>query len=236
MPLRLFASRERTGAYIARFFYLAVMIGFFFFTTQFLQNVLGWNPLQAGLGFLPMSAVNFVVAMAIPRLTRRFGSALPLVVGIALTLAGVFGLSLLTPESDYLTAVAVPMLLIGVGQGLAFAPLTSSGIVGATAGDAGRGVGPREHLPPGRDDPGARGHGRLLDPGRRPRHRGGALGPGRRGVRDGQRVPRAEPRRGRRPDRARRLVPQARGGADRSMSVAARRRPARAGRSCCRRG
>lgn len=137
MPLRLFASRERTGAYLGRFLFLGAMIGFFYFTTQFMQTVLGWNPLQAGLGFLPMTVVNFAVAMSIPRLTRRVGGTLPLVAGVALTLAGMLWLSRLDAGSAYLTGVALPMLLIGAGQGLAFAPLTSLGIAGATAQDAG---------------------------------------------------------------------------------------------------
>jgi EmrB/QacA subfamily drug resistance transporter len=137
MPLRLFASRERTAAYLGRLLYMGAMIGFFYFTTQFLQGVLGWNPLQAGLGFLPMTVVNFVVAMAIPRLTNRLGSTLPLVAGVALTLAGMAALSRIDASSAYATGVALPMLLIGVGQGLTFAPLTSLGIVGATAEDAG---------------------------------------------------------------------------------------------------
>jgi MFS family permease len=55
MPLRLFRSRERSGAYATRMLYLGAMIGFFFFTTQYLQDALGFTPLQAGLGFLPMS-------------------------------------------------------------------------------------------------------------------------------------------------------------------------------------
>ena len=46
-------SRERSGAYAARMLYLGAMIGFFYFTTQYLQDVLGFSPLQAGLGFLP---------------------------------------------------------------------------------------------------------------------------------------------------------------------------------------
>jgi len=137
MPLRLLASRERAGAYLARFFYLGAMIGFFYFSTQFMQNVLGMNPLQAGLGFLPMTAVNFAVAMSIPRLIRRFGGTPPLVAGIAVTLAGMLWLSRLNTGSGYLTGLAVPMVLIGAGQGLAFAPLTSAGIAGATARDAG---------------------------------------------------------------------------------------------------
>ncbi len=45
--------------------YLGAMIGFFFYTTQYLQGVLGFSPLQAGIAFLPMSAVNFAVAVAV---------------------------------------------------------------------------------------------------------------------------------------------------------------------------
>ncbi|MFC9770288.1 MULTISPECIES: MFS transporter [unclassified Pseudarthrobacter] len=137
MPLRLFASRSRTGAYLARFLYMGAMIGFFYFTTQFMQGVLGFDPLQAGLGFLPMTAVNFVVAMAIPRLVHRMPGSVPLLAGILLTVAGMFWLSQATPGSGYAAGVALPMILLGAGQGLAFAPLTSFGIAGAPASDAG---------------------------------------------------------------------------------------------------
>lgn len=137
MPLRLFASRRRTGAYLARFLYLGAMIAFFFFTTQFMQEVLGFDPLQAGMGFLPMTAVNFFVAMSIPRLVGRMPGSLALLAGILLTLAGMFWLSRVDVDSSYLTGVALPMILIGAGQGLAFAPLTSFGILGAPASDAG---------------------------------------------------------------------------------------------------
>ena len=84
-----------------------------------------------------MTLVNFAVAMAIPRLTVWFGNTTLLVAGVALTLGGMFWLSHITTTSDYLTAVALPMLLIGAGQGLAFAPMTTFGIAGATASDAG---------------------------------------------------------------------------------------------------
>ncbi|MFK3668944.1 MFS transporter [Leifsonia aquatica] len=137
MPLRLFASRRRTGAYLARFLYLGAMIGFFFYSTQFMQEVLGFDPLQAGLGFLPMTAVNFAVAMSIPAVVRRMPSSVPLLAGIALTLGGMFWLSALAVDSGYWSGVALPMVLIGAGQGLAFAPLTSFGIAGADAADAG---------------------------------------------------------------------------------------------------
>jgi EmrB/QacA subfamily drug resistance transporter len=137
MPLHLFADRRRWGAYAARALYLGAMMGFFFFTTQLMQEVLGFTAFQAGLGFLPMTAVNFAVATAVPRLTARFGDAPLLVAGVALTLAGMGWLAQVDPTSTYLTAVALPMVLIGIGQGLAFAPLTSFGIAGTKAADAG---------------------------------------------------------------------------------------------------
>ncbi|NNC12520.1 MFS transporter [Planctomonas sp. JC2975] len=137
MPLRLFRSRERVGGYLTRLLYLGAMIGFFYFTTQYLQGVLGYTPLQAGLAFLPMTAANFAVAAAVPALTRRIGNAPMLVAGVAITFAGLLWLSRIGVGSDYVTAVAAPMLLIGAGQGLAFAPMTAAGIAGASAEDAG---------------------------------------------------------------------------------------------------
>jgi EmrB/QacA subfamily drug resistance transporter len=137
MPLRLFASRERLGAYLARLLYLGAMIGFFFYSTQYLQGVLGFSAFQAGVAFFPMTVVNFAVAMTIPRLTARLGQAVPLTAGIVLTLAGMAWLAQVTVTSSYWTAVALPMVLIGAGQGLAFAPLTSVGISGVSAADAG---------------------------------------------------------------------------------------------------
>ncbi len=81
MPLRLFASRERSGAYAARILFLGAMLGFWFFITQFLQGVDGFSPLEAGLGFFPMTVANFVVAVCVPQLTRRYGNGLLLAGG-----------------------------------------------------------------------------------------------------------------------------------------------------------
>ncbi|WP_201258050.1 MFS transporter [Syntrophotalea acetylenivorans] len=75
LPLRLFASRERSGAYAARMLFLGAMVSFFFFSTQYMQLVLGFSPLQAGIGFLPMTIPTFLAAMILPNLTRRLGNA-----------------------------------------------------------------------------------------------------------------------------------------------------------------
>jgi predicted MFS family arabinose efflux permease len=137
LVLRLFASRTRCGAYLTRALYLAAMIGFFFFTTQFLQGVLGYSPLQAGFAFLPMTVVNFAVAMRVSRALRRFGNGPVLLAGVGVTFAGMLWLAQVSTGSAYLTAIALPMVLIGAGQGLAFAPLTSAGLAGARSEDAG---------------------------------------------------------------------------------------------------
>ena len=137
MPLRLFASRERTGAYAARILFLGAMLGFWFFITQFLQVVDGFSPIEAGLAFFPMTVANFVVAVYVPQMTRRFGNGRLLAGGLAITLVGMFWLSRLSADSAYGTGIALPMILIGIGQGASLAPLTASGIAGVTKEDAG---------------------------------------------------------------------------------------------------
>jgi len=84
-----------------------------------------------------MTLVNFVVALAVPRLTRRFGNTALLAVGIAITMLGMAWLSRLSADSPYLTGIALPMVLIGAGQGIAFGPLTAAGIAGVAPRDAG---------------------------------------------------------------------------------------------------
>lgn len=137
MPLRLFASAERGAAYAGRVLFLGAMMGFWFFITQYLQTVHGYTALEAGLGFLPMTVVNFVVAIRVPQLTKRYGNGVLLASGLAVTAVGMFWLSRLTASTDYLTGVALPMVLIGAGQGAALGPFTAAGIAGVTAEDAG---------------------------------------------------------------------------------------------------
>ena len=137
MPLRLFAVPARAAAYGARLLFLGAMIGFFFFTTQYLQTVLGYAPAITGLGFLPMTTVNFVVALQVPRLTGRFGNGRLLAVGLTLCAMGMAWLSQVSAQHHYVLAVALPMVLIGIGQGLTLSPLTAAGIVGVPAKDAG---------------------------------------------------------------------------------------------------
>jgi Na+/melibiose symporter-like transporter len=88
------------------------MAPFWFFTTLFLQNVAGDSPVQAGLAFLPTTVVNLAAAMAVRRLTRRFGSATVLVAGLPISLIGMAWLGRLSAHTPYLTGIALPMILI----------------------------------------------------------------------------------------------------------------------------
>src|SRR4051794_32432665 len=87
-PLRLFASRERSGAYVARILVVGAMFSMFFFLTQYLQGVADYNPLKAGVAFLPMTAVMFSMVQVVPRLAGRIGSNRLLIGGLSLDLAG----------------------------------------------------------------------------------------------------------------------------------------------------
>ncbi len=78
-PLRLFADRGRAGSYLTRLLLVAGMFGMFYFLTQFVQDILGFSPLEAGFSFLPMTAALFAVSRLSPRLLARFG-AKPLMV------------------------------------------------------------------------------------------------------------------------------------------------------------
>jgi len=137
MPLRLFADRERVGAYIGRFLYLGAMLGFWFITPQLMQNQLGFSALMAGVAFFPLTIVNFIVALQVARLTAKWGNGGLLVAGIALTLGGMFWLSYFAPATGYWLGIALPMVVIGVGQGLSLSPFTAAGVAHTNGPDAG---------------------------------------------------------------------------------------------------
>jgi EmrB/QacA subfamily drug resistance transporter len=137
MPLRLFAVRERSAAYLARLLYLGGMLGFWFLTTQYMQGVLGFTSLQAGLAFLPTTLPNFAAALAVARLTKWLGNARLLAAGLALSAIGMAWLSRVSNDSPYWFGVAIPMVVIGIGQGAVLGPLTVAGVTGVDNEDAG---------------------------------------------------------------------------------------------------
>ncbi len=136
-PLHLFANRGRAGAYVARMLVVGGMFSMFFFLSQYLQGVRGFSPLQAGIAFLPMTAVMFSMVRLVPRLSARWGDTRLLVTGMVVALAGMAWLSRLDETTAFLPDIALPLVLLGVGMGGALAPLTAAGISGVAPEDAG---------------------------------------------------------------------------------------------------
>jgi EmrB/QacA subfamily drug resistance transporter len=136
-PLRLFASRERVGAYAARLLMVGAMFGMFFYLTQFLQGAENFSALKAGLAFLPVTLSIFAMVKVVPRLLGRIGPQRTLIGGLALALVGLLWLSRISTTTDYWLGIAIPMALIGTGMGLAFTPLTQAAIAGVDNHDAG---------------------------------------------------------------------------------------------------
>ncbi|ACQ92941.1 major facilitator superfamily MFS_1 [Tolumonas auensis DSM 9187] len=137
MPLRLFTHKGRNAALIARMLFLGASISFWFFTTQILQNVVGLSSLETGFAFLPTTLPQFIAAINIPKLTRRYNNARVLTISLGIFALGLFWLSQINEHSDYLVGVFMPMMLIGIGQGGAIGPLTVAGITDVPQKDAG---------------------------------------------------------------------------------------------------
>ncbi|HEY3810065.1 MAG TPA: MFS transporter [Acidimicrobiales bacterium] len=136
MPLQIFANRNRSGAYLMMLFIGAAIFGMFYFLTQYLQNILGYSPLKAGLAFLPVALTIGVCSQVAARLVGRIGVRGPLLVGPVAAIAGLVWLSQLTSTSGYLSVLG-PILCIGLGMGFSFVPLTLTAVSGVQRSDSG---------------------------------------------------------------------------------------------------
>lgn len=128
LPLVLFNNRVRVGAYVARMLFMMAMLPYWFFLPQVWQASYHLTALQSGLAFLPLTLVQFVVSLSLGRLTALFGNQLILLVGEGLLFLGLLWTALSALSSGYWLAFALPMVVIGIGQGLVLAPVTSAGL------------------------------------------------------------------------------------------------------------
>ncbi|MEU6060406.1 MFS transporter [Streptomyces sp. NPDC047097] len=136
-PLRMFADRNRSGTYVIMLSLSAAMFGMFFFIVLFVQNVLIYSPIEAGLAFLPVTAAIIVAAGLAQRLLPVLGPKPFMVSGAAITGAGLFWQTFVSPDSTYLGGILGPLLLFGFGMGLNFVTLTLTAVSGVAPHEAG---------------------------------------------------------------------------------------------------
>lgn len=137
IPLRMFADRNRAGTYVIMLSLAAAMFGMFFFIVQFVQNVLGFSPIESGLGFLPVTVAIVTAAGLSQRFLPRFGPKPFMVAGSALVGTGLTWLTFIRTDSSYLSGVLGPMVLFGFGMGLNFVTLTLTAVSGVALREAG---------------------------------------------------------------------------------------------------
>jgi len=138
IPLRIFGSRNVTGANIIQALTVAGMFGMFFLGVLYLQQVLGYDPLQTGLAFLPTTVVMGTLSVRYSeRLIMRFGARTTLLPGLVLIAAGLALFAQAPVDGDYVTDVLPSTLLLGAGVGAAFPALMTLAMSGATQSDAG---------------------------------------------------------------------------------------------------
>ena len=128
MPMAIFKDQERVSAYIARFFYIGSMFSFFFLVPQVLQKYYGFTPLLSAFGFMPETIPQFLFGMLQSKLSSKYKNENLLLFGTIVTLLGVLMLFGLDLKHGYMISVALPMIVIGIGQGFSFGPLTVSGV------------------------------------------------------------------------------------------------------------
>jgi EmrB/QacA subfamily drug resistance transporter len=138
LPLRIFASRKLSSANVVQALMSAAFFGFFFVASLDLQRVLGYGPLEIGLGFLPVAVVMglFSVRFSAP-LINRFGPFAILVSGQVVIAVGLAVLGFGPTNEIYAIHLLVPLALLGLGGGLAFPSLTIIAMGDAAPSDAG---------------------------------------------------------------------------------------------------
>lgn len=138
LPLQIVMDRNRVGAYLAIMIAFCSMFSAFLFLTYYAQQSLRYSPLKTGVAFLPLAGGIAVAAgVANARLIPRLGSRRVIPPGMLIAAAGMFWLAQLDVHSTYAGGVFGPLLLLGVGMGLTFAPAIAAATAGITGKDAG---------------------------------------------------------------------------------------------------
>ncbi len=138
IPLRIFRSRNVTGANTVQILTVAGMFGMFFLGSLYLERILGYDALQIGLAFLPVTIVMGTLSVRYSEpLITRFGARTLLFPGLTLVTAGLVLFTQAPVDGSYVLHVLPVMILLGTGIGVCFPALMTLAMSGATKADAG---------------------------------------------------------------------------------------------------
>src|ERR687890_1869350 len=138
IPLRIFRARNVTGSNLIQVLSVAGMFGMFFLGALYLQRILGYDALQTGLAFMPVTILMGVLSVRYTdRLVMRFGARKLVLGGLALFMAGLALFTRAPIDGDYVVHILPVMVLLGIGAGLCFPALMTLAMSGATPSDAG---------------------------------------------------------------------------------------------------
>lgn len=138
LPMRIVLDRNRGGSYLAMFLLGIGILGVYLFLTYYLQQNLGFSPIQAGLAFLPLVLATAIGATVLPgMLFPKFGANVVIPAGLLTAAVGVFWLGRIDAASTYANGVLFPLMVTGVGIGLVIALATAVSTLGVAPQDAG---------------------------------------------------------------------------------------------------
>ncbi len=135
--LSIFSVRTVRGANVAMLVVACGLFAMFFFNTLFVQRVLGYSALEAGLAFLPFTAGIIIGSVASQQLIPRFGAREVPVIGLVVAVVGMLFFLRLSPESTYVADILPGVMLASIGMGLTFVPVTLIATSGVPVNDAG---------------------------------------------------------------------------------------------------
>ncbi|MDO8185003.1 MFS transporter [Conexibacter sp. JD483] len=137
MPLRIFRNRNVASADAVALLVGASLFSMFFFISLYLQQVLGYSALKAGLSYLPLALTIIVSAGAASQLVTRVGPKPILVLGLSLTAIGLLLFTQVSAGGSFLGDVLIPSLVVAAGLGFSFVPLTITAVAGVSHQEAG---------------------------------------------------------------------------------------------------
>jgi EmrB/QacA subfamily drug resistance transporter len=137
VPLSIFRRRTLTGANVVGFGLGTMIFGMFFLLSLYMQQVLGFSAMETGFGYLAVALTVIVAATISQGLVTKLGVKPVLVAGMALLLAGLVYFSQVSVNGSYATDLLPGFLIIGVGMGFSFVPISIAALAGVEGPEAG---------------------------------------------------------------------------------------------------